>query len=828
MRLVCEKIRITCILASFCILCAPGFAQESPKGASAPVENVQAIDKKGAAEQAEPQKAEPVPKIAEIIPTATKLAARAAALDNYLKTIPDMTGMQKQLEQIEKRLRDLSAGLAKQRGLALPRYQKLSGIKKAIQSESDLLEEKDEPLKKAINNLQSLRKEWLEEKKQWSRWRESITSNGGVEKLGPVFSQVEKTIDNALLSIEPQLEKTLTRQEKSAAIQSNINELISEIDSLLMRAGKDTALSSSPPMFSQEYLSNFDSGLLYNLEREITSVSWLDAPFFTRQGWAVAIQLLITVLLIVQIYKHRKGLLEVERLSLLAERPFSAAIYLGIMMTVLLYDFRGAPPAWRMGRDVIGGIAFALLWSKFVETPWKKNSVYTLVAVLALNRFLTLINLPLPLARLYVVLASLIGLLLCLRWARKAGVTEQSNRFVYVFRAAALFLGCIALLEIWGQAELPQYLFVTTLNSLSTLVGFVLLMYLACGAMEWFVRSVVEPNMDLSPEESELVIKDTGRLIYAALLGLLLCIFLVGWGFFETIQAAAAGTLKIGFTIGTISITVGSALSAAAVVYLTLVASRLVRRFLERRVLNRKRMEKGVIISISGLLHYALLLVGFLVAMVVMGFDLTKITIILGALGVGIGFGMQNIANNFISGLILLVERPVRVGDYIELNGAWAEIKGIGLRATRVTTFDNADVIVPNAELITNQVTNWTLSSRIVRIIIPVGVAYGSDIDAVKENLLAVAAENPRIVGSPAPQVLFLSFGESSLDFDLRAWVRDADERLIVTSELHDGIYRRFHEANIEIAFPQRDIHLRSVDSSVRPLSFDRAQIEDS
>jgi small-conductance mechanosensitive channel len=198
-----------------------------------------------------------------------------------------------------------------------------------------------------------------------------------------------------------------------------------------------------------------------------------------------------------------------------------------------------------------------------------------------------------------------------------------------------------------------------------------------------------------------------------------------------------------------------------------------------------------------------------------LGFEFTQLTIILSALGVGIGFGLQGVVNNFVSGLILLFERPVRVGDYIEFGGNWAEIKGIGLRATTVQTFDQADVIIPNADLVTNQVTNWTLSNRRVRLIVPVGVAYGSDVPLVMETLIACAKANSMVAKTPPPQVLFLSFGESSLDFELRVWVLDADDRLKVRSELHQEIDWSFREAGIEIAFPQRDLHVRSVEESV-------------
>ena len=150
-------------------------------------------------------------------------------------------------------------------------------------------------------------------------------------------------------------------------------------------------------------------------------------------------------------------------------------------------------------------------------------------------------------------------------------------------------------------------------------------------------------------------------------------------------------------------------------------------------------METGVRVSIAKLVHYVFIFVGFVLALLALGFEFTKLTIMLSALGVGIGFGLQGIVNNFVSGLILLFERPVRVGDTIELEGRWAEIKKIGLRATIVQTFDQADVIIPNADLISNQVTNWTLSNRRVRLTISVGVAYGSDVPLVMEILMECA-----------------------------------------------------------------------------------------
>ena len=197
-----------------------------------------------------------------------------------------------------------------------------------------------------------------------------------------------------------------------------------------------------------------------------------------------------------------------------------------------------------------------------------------------------------------------------------------------------------------------------------------------------------------------------------------------------------------------------------------------------------------------------------------LGVGLREITIIAGALGVGIGFGLQGIVNNFVSGLILLFERPVKVGDFIQLGEQWAEIKKIGLRATVVETLDRSEIVVPNSDLVSNQVVNWTLSNRMLRIVVPVGVEYGSDVPLVMETLKEAAMASSKVMRLPEPQVLFVNFGESSLDFQLRVWISNIDDRFSVKSQLHQEVDRRFREAGIVIAFPQRDLHLRSVDKS--------------
>jgi small-conductance mechanosensitive channel len=194
-------------------------------------------------------------------------------------------------------------------------------------------------------------------------------------------------------------------------------------------------------------------------------------------------------------------------------------------------------------------------------------------------------------------------------------------------------------------------------------------------------------------------------------------------------------------------------------------------------------------------------------ALYAFGLNMTSITVAFGALGIGLGFGLQNIFNNFISGVILLFERPIQVGDDVEVNGIWATVKKINVRSTIVQTYDNAALIIPNSDFISSQVTNWSFKDKSIRRQITVGVAYGSDIERVRDSLIEVADQTPNVFKYPKPDVLFVDFADSSLLFKLRLWT-DVDHMLKVDTAVRFGIDRLFRERNITIAFPQCDVHL--------------------
>jgi small-conductance mechanosensitive channel len=255
---------------------------------------------------------------------------------------------------------------------------------------------------------------------------------------------------------------------------------------------------------------------------------------------------------------------------------------------------------------------------------------------------------------------------------------------------------------------------------------------------------------------------------------------------------------------------------AGAALYLALIVSWIIQALLDAEVLSPQGMEYGVKVAVKTLVHYTLILLGFLLSISVAGIDMSKFAILAGALGVGIGFGLQNIVNNFISGLILLFERPIKVGDAVTIDDQWGTITKIGLRSTVVETLDRAELIVPNSELVSQKVTNWTFSSGVSRVVLPVGVAYGTPLETVLTILKQVATDHPEVLTDPEPSAIFTGFGESSIDFELRVWISDINRRLRIRSELGLAVDQAFRAAEIVIPFPQRDLHLQSIAPNLR------------
>jgi potassium-dependent mechanosensitive channel len=280
---------------------------------------------------------------------------------------------------------------------------------------------------------------------------------------------------------------------------------------------------------------------------------------------------------------------------------------------------------------------------------------------------------------------------------------------------------------------------------------------------------------------------------------------------FRPIRDAVLGVLAHELRFGKISLTLGGVLLFLFSVWLAFWAAKTVRLILQDEILPKMSLPRGVGNSISSLTYYAMVMFGLVVALAAAGFQVSQLAFVVGALSVGIGFGLQNVVNNFVSGLILMFERPIQPGDVVEVSGTSGKVREIGMRATTLSTFEGADVVVPNGMLLNEKLINWTLSDMDRRIDVNVGVAYGTDPARVLQLLMEVTSATEGIASKPEPTVLFVGFGANSLDFSIRSWTNDFDNWVKIRSALTVRVYDALRSSGIEIPVPQHDLHLRSV-----------------
>jgi len=266
-------------------------------------------------------------------------------------------------------------------------------------------------------------------------------------------------------------------------------------------------------------------------------------------------------------------------------------------------------------------------------------------------------------------------------------------------------------------------------------------------------------------------------------------------------------------TFGNNHITIQTMISLVVFSGLLFYVTGRLRKWIVEQLLSRTKMDIGSRQATGSIIRYFIIVIGFIIILQTVGIDLTALNVLAGAVGIGLGFGLQNIVNNFISGIIILFERPIKVGDRIEVGNVEGDVVRVGGRSTEVVTNDNITIIIPNSKFITENVINWSHNDRKVRFRIPVTVAFGSDVRLVERVLLEVAEEDSDVLDKPAPGVRLMEFGDSGLCFELRAWSTTLIHRKgLLISNLNFGILAKFSQHGIEIPFPQRDLRIRGND----------------
>jgi len=387
--------------------------------------------------------------------------------------------------------------------------------------------------------------------------------------------------------------------------------------------------------------------------------------------------------------------------------------------------------------------------------------------------------------------------------------TSTRTATILIRGVIAIGLAAVPILDFAGYSTLAAFVLSRLLVTVVALAGLTMMLPAVHELLAKLLRILFEKWLLLRQGSANLTLFWLKYVLDFCLFGALIHELIIFYGLPRELLNRWLAQVLTGVKIGEVTISVTEILLAILVFMIGLLLTGWIKRRTTKALTSRIRMDVGVRESIVSGIGYFGVSAALLLAVLALGFDFSNFALVAGALSVGVGFGLKAVVENFAAGIILLVERPIKAGDWIITGDREGIVQRISVRSTEVETFDRSSVIVPNSELIAQSVENWTHTSKTARVSLPVGVAYGSDTAKVHEVLLACAEAHDMVLKYPKPIVLFRAFGDSSLNFELRCFIANAHQRINVSSDLHFSVDAAFREAGIEIAFPQRDLHIR-------------------
>ncbi len=755
------------------------------------------------------------PGLTELVIWSTSLPRRLIDLHNDILKIVDSKKLQEErLPEISREIDTLAWKITQTRTDPDLTFDRLAALDAELHKVKGDLDRMMQPVQRAIELLAGWNREWTGARDRLDRWRQQ-NGKATIALASEQLKKIERTIETGRALVEKRLKPALAAAGRIGELQTRAYSMGTELQEQIEEYRATGIQQTSPSMLSSRFYRQLNGQMREETWNNLLRLLQQEKKNLADHGGTLVLCGLAILVLALLFSGSRKLVSPSARWYPFSRRPVATAIFLFLTILDLVIFFlnRPLPPGWSITVQIIVVLSVIRLTGILVSDRWARRFLRQMLAFLALTLLLKLIRLPNPLIQLYIFFVSVLGAAYLLRQSFRPGKQRRSAITTWGLRLSALLAAGIFVAELGGYDEMARYVFSSFLLTVVAILVLWMLYVITSGTAELFLSHA---PVKILRRNAPAMVRQLTPIFAFFFSFLLLLVGLVIWRVYPTPDAAFLGLKSLGLSIGSLRISLVLLLTAVAIIYGALLISKWLQTLLRQEILPRYHADIGVQLSITRLVHYAVLLIGFLILLRVLGFELTNLTILGGALGVGIGFGLQAIVNNFASGLILLFERPIKVGDMIQVGTDLGEVKKLGLRATVVQTLDNAEIVVPNSDLITGQVTNWTLAERRIRVKVPVGVAYGTDIAKVLEILLACAEANPLVLTEPRARALFLAFGPSSLDFELRVWISDFTDRRQVLSELNQDIESEFRAAGIEIPFPQQDIHLRSIDEPVR------------
>ncbi len=676
-------------------------------------------------------------------------------------------------------------------------------------------------LRSALDRVGDLRKVWTR----------TLASARVSNASGPVVQQIDSiltAIEAMQKVLQPQHDAILDLESRISAQKVRSDNTLAEVIEA-QRMAVSGIMTRGLPIWSPD-LWAYDRVKLLARAVEIARDRWADMSQYISdptKGMPFHVVLFVVLVALFNAARRqfRRWAMEGRNLPPFAnvfDRPYSSALLfpLGIGCSVVLSS---APPTIRQLFPVLALVPMLRLVQPMVDSRVLR-AFWVLAGLFALDTILQLFGVARSVNHV-ILLLEILGGSVALRkldvvWGqlhpRSGGTFDVRFRalhiIVFLYRlglAVALLAGLI------GYVHLAWLLTSGILAGCVVAFGLFAFLRVFDGVVALAFNNWPLGSLQIVSRFHEIFERRIHRVLVWLFVGVWVIRSLYFVGLLEPVLALGRAVFGATLRVGSIGISVANVLAFILTVVVAYLFSTFIRFVLQEDLYPRIGVERGLSYAISSLLHYAILGLGFVLAVAALGVNLTQVSILAGALGVGIGFGLQSVVNNFVSGLILLFERPIHVGDTIQVGDLLGDVRRIGIRASTVRTKQGADIIVPNAQLITERVTNWTLSDRLRRIDLPVGLNYGADPRKAIQLIEEVARRHPNVLQHPAPRCLLIGYGDSSMNFQLRAWTDQFDDWQFISSDLASAVYDAVIEAGFQFPFPQLEVRvLRDADTN--------------
>jgi small-conductance mechanosensitive channel len=674
-----------------------------------------------------------------------------------------------------------------------------------------LYTERTTQMRAALNQLADLQ----------NQWGHTLESARATQAPETIFQQISTTL-SALEKTRSTLEN---RRNALIDLQSRFAEVLTQCRSILTRISQAQQMTVARiatrerlPIWSLDlWVVGYDEE--YARIREIASDQWADIKaYLFNSSHGMPLHLLLFLFLSALFLAMRRQERQwasddkLEVISIVIGRPYNAALIVCLFLAAS--PFSRAPTTVRY----LFGALVMLPMIRLVK-PMVSPKLVLGLYVLSFLFIVDVARHAVAAATLFdrtMILVEILGGMAVFGWEygylRRTSVKATGSGWIRLIRQGLSF--SLAILIAGLGANVFGYRHIAGVLVSGVLIGSTMALILFTSVK--ILSALTAFLLRLPPMRNLLMVHHHRSLLESRIFKFLVGVAVISWlvrlldyvGFVQPVLLFGKAVLAAKIEQGTVSLSLGGVLSFILVFWLAHLLSGLVCFVLQEDVYPRRKVPEGTAFATFRLIRYSLFTVGFIIGMGLLGVELSKVMVLIGAFGVGIGFGLQNIVNNFVSGLVLLFERPLRVNDTVELGSLRGVVKRIGLRSSVVRTNQGAEIIVPNAQLVSEQVVNWTLSDRNHRLELSIGVNYGANPEDVIQVLEKAATSHPRILKNPPPKALFIEFGENSMNFELQIWSNRFLDWTQIKSELGVTVYHAIHAAGMSFPFPQREVRL--------------------